>query len=193
MNIQLSELTDIKTGIYKKPDLYSDILYLQAKHFDEAGEIISAKALTKELKSDQRIEKHLLQNNDIIFAAKGDKNFAFLYQQSLGKAVASSTFFVIRIKKEYQRLISTGYLQWYLNHPLTQSFIKSNAKGTALPVISKTVLADLEIPVPPMDTQKKISEMDDLWQQEKLLIGKILLKKNQLYQTILYQQARGEH
>lgn len=37
--MKLKNIAKIQTGIYKKPDFYGDIIYLQAKHFYENGRI----------------------------------------------------------------------------------------------------------------------------------------------------------
>jgi len=192
LKFKLSEIAEIHAGIYRKPDLYGDIIYLQVKHFDNKGNIISDKISSKDLKLNKRLKKHLLQNDDIIFAAKGDKNFAFLYHHKLGPAVASSSFLVIRIMDSQKKRIKPEYLHWFLNHPFTQALIKMQAKGSALPVISKAVMENFEIPIPSLKIQMQIKKINELWKSEKSLMQKIISQKEKMYQMILYKQANGE-
>ncbi|RMF58740.1 MAG: hypothetical protein D6748_07950 [Calditrichaeota bacterium] len=192
VTLKLNDIAEIQTGIYRIPDLYGDVIYLQAKHFTKNGVLISPEHLTRELRLTANLEKHLLKNDDILFAAKGDKNFAFRYHADMGDAVASSTFLVIRIKEEQHHKIITEYLQWLLNHPFTQSRLKAQARGSSLPHISKKELAKLLIPLPPLPKQQRILEMYDLWQREMNLSQQIIDKKQKLYQAILYNWAKGE-
>ena len=43
---------------------------------------------------------HILRQGDVLFAAKGTKNFAALYESKYHTAVASTSFFVIRVHKQ---------------------------------------------------------------------------------------------
>jgi len=81
--MKLKDIAKIQTGVYKKPDFDGDIIYLQAKHFCETGFLKSVDELTMDLKQTDKLEKHILKNKDILFAAKGDKNFAFIYDNSI--------------------------------------------------------------------------------------------------------------
>lgn len=192
MKFKLNQLAVIQTGIYRKPELYGDTLYLQAKHFDANGNLHPRIILKGELKSDKNLNKHLLKNGDIIFAAKGEKNFAFLFPKDLGNAVASSTFFIIRIKNKKRGKITPEFLHWYLNHPFTLAKLKNKAKGSVLPVISIKDLQNLEIEIPPQKVQEKIHRINKTWLKEKLLIEEIISKKDKFYQTILYRWAKGD-
>ena len=78
MRVALKHIAFIQTGVFAKPAKEGQIVYLQSKHFDENG--ILKSSLYPDLKAESISEKHLLQNGDIIFAAKGTKNFAALYE-----------------------------------------------------------------------------------------------------------------
>ncbi|MFQ5486714.1 MAG: restriction endonuclease subunit S [bacterium] len=181
--LQLQEIATIQTGVYRKPDLYGDIIYLQAKHFNGNGEIVSN--LPRDLKYDSRLEKHILKNNDILFAAKGVRNFAFLYEERLGDSIASSTFFVIKIHKKNRQVVLPEYLHWFFNQPQAQVFFRANAKGSSLPSVSMLDLGRLEIPIPKPAEQKRILAFHALWQKEKNITQTLLTKKELLYQEIM--------
>ena len=68
MKVALKHIAFIQTGIFAKPTKEGQIVYLQAKHFDENG--ILRSSLYHDLKAESISEKHLLQNGDIIFSAK---------------------------------------------------------------------------------------------------------------------------
>jgi restriction endonuclease S subunit len=141
-----------------------NVIYLQPKYFDEQGKVNVL--LHPDLKMEGKIEKHLLHDGDLLFAAKGTKNFAVNFDGTIGLAVASSTFLVVRIKPQYRNDIVSEYLQWFINHPVSLQTLKGGAIGTDLPSISKSVLEELEVVVPPMEKQSTILKINELRNRE---------------------------
>jgi len=176
----LKHIASIQTGIFAKTGSTGDIVYLQAKHFNDIG-ILQSK-LHPDLKADKTIEKHLLRDGDVLFAAKGSKNFATVYESHNEPAVASTSFFIIRLN-ELQ--ILPEFLVWLINHPSSQKFLKGNAIGTSIASISKTVLEDLEIYIPTIQTQKAVLQITQLRNKEKSLQKSIeFLREKQIQQLI---------
>ncbi len=180
MKTTLKHIATIQTGVFAKPVQKGEIVYLQAKHFDENGGLIET--LYPDLNADNRIEKHVLKKGDVLFAAKGTKNFAAWYNNDSISAVASTSFFVIRLK---EKNVLPGYLTWFLNHPRTQLLLKAHARGTSIASISKVVLSDLEIPIPDIQKQKLILKIFKLRNKEKKLKQQIGALKEKEIQHIL--------
>lgn len=181
MKTTLKLISSIQTGVFAKPSQKGEIVYLQSKHFNENGELVET--LYPDLNSDGRIDKHLLQKGDVLFAAKGTKNFAAWYENEKTLAVASTSFFVIRLNDPD---ILPGYLTWFLNHPDTQTFLKGFARGTSMASISKAVLSELEIAVPSIEKQKLILKIHNLRYREKnIKIQLESLREQQIQQQIL--------
>lgn len=179
MGRKLSELASVRTGIFAKAESTGDAVYLQAKHFDEHGEMASAPPA--DLKIAGPVRKHLLLAGDILFAAKGSKNFAAVYHGYF-PAVASTTFFVLRLKDES---LLPEYVSWFLNSPATQALLKRQAIGSAMVSISKTVLEDLVVAVPSIEKQKQILAIAHLCKTEHELRLKIAdLRQNQIQHQI---------
>ena len=191
MRVALKYIALIQTGVFAKPVKEGQIVYLQSKHFDENG--ILKSSLYPDLKAGSISEKHLLQNGDIIFAAKGTKNFAALYESlpagQAGKnkpAVASTSFFVIRLNEDFQDKVLPEYLTWYLNSALSQNYLKSQAVGSSIVSISKSVIDELELSIPDLDTQKAILIITHLRNAERKLQQQIeLLREKQIQQQII--------
>ncbi len=160
----LKHIAIIQTGIFAPTGTPSEIIYLQSKHFDEAGTLTSK--LHPSLKLNSKTEKHLLKHGDVLFAAKGSKNFATCYESNNGLCVASSTFLVIRIKEEFRDKLIPEFLMWFINHSNTQMLLKRRAKGTALPSISKALLQQLEISIPSIFRQQFILKIETLRRKE---------------------------
>lgn len=184
MRVALKHIAFIQTGVFAKPVKEGQIVYLQSKHFDENG--ILRSSLYPDLKAEGISEKHLLQDGDIIFAAKGTKNFAALYESKNKPAVASTSFFVIRLNEDFQDKVLPEYLTWYLNSASSQNYLKSQAVGTSIVSISKSVIDELELSIPDLDTQKAILLITHLRNAERKLKQQIeTLREKQIQQQII--------
>ncbi|MET7255036.1 restriction endonuclease subunit S [Dyadobacter fermentans] len=176
----LGDIANIQTGILSRPEATGDYAYLQAKHFDENGKLQSV--LKPELKGSRALKKHLLDPGNILFAAKGSKNFATCFEEDYPPAVASTSFFVIRLNTD---AVLPKFLTWFLNSRKTQRFLKANATATSIASISKSVLEDLEIPVPTIEEQQLILQITDLQNQQKKLRHQIdMLHEKRIQQSI---------
>lgn len=175
MKTLLKNIVNIQTGLFAKPSDKGEVVYLQSKHFDESGKLLGE--LYPDLLADGISEKHLLKDGDVLFAAKGTKNFAAVYENQNPAAVASTSFFVLR---STNNKILPEYLTWFLNHPETQKLIKDNARGTAIPSIRKTVLENLEISMPSIEKQRTVITLAALVRKENELRMSILQQRKQL-------------
>ena len=180
MKTTLKHITSIQTGVFAKPIQKGEIVYLQAKHFDENGEL--AETLYPDLSADNKLNKHLLKKGDVLFAAKGTKNFAAWYENEEMPAVASTSFFVIRLNDNN---VLPGYLTWFLNHPRTQAILKGQARGSSIASISKAVLTELEFPIPDIHKQELILKIHKLRSKEKNLKQQIEMLREREIQQIL--------
>lgn len=181
MKTTLKHITSIQTGVFAKPIQKGEIVYLQAKHFDENGEL--AETLYPDLNAESKINKHLLRKGDVLFAAKGTKNFAAWYENEEMPAVASTSFFVIRLN---DKNVLPGYLTWFLNHPRTQTILKGQARGSSIASISKAVLSELEIPMPNIKKQELILRVFKLRNKEKNLKQQIeMLRESEIQQILI--------
>ncbi len=169
MEIELKEIASIQTGIYAKPSISGEVICLQSRHFNSERKF--DRTVSPDLPFDNKIEKHLLKKGDIIIASKGFSNFAVVYNESIGIAVASSMFLVV--KNIQTNLILPEFLEWFLNLPQTCDYFQNNAKGTGLPSIGKTVLENLKIPLPDLEKQKIILEIVRLRSQADAIKTKI--------------------
>ena len=183
MKIRLSNITQFQSGIYEKPDINADTLYLQAVHFTRSGTF--DERVVPQLKLNNKLEKHILEDGDLLFAAKGLNNFAAVYRTRIGKAVASSSFIILKIKEEKKQLIQPDYLAWFITHHKQIKLMHQQQLGTTIPSISMKQLAKLEIDIPSIDVQKKIVEVHQLREKEKELSNSIEEWKDKQIQLLL--------
>jgi restriction endonuclease S subunit len=178
----IKDISHVQTGLFAKPSGIGELVYLQSRHFDEYGELHSV--LHPDLLAEGISEKHLLKDGDVLFAAKGTKNFAAVFKNHNEPSVASTSFFVIR---PTDNEVLPQYLAWFLNNPTTQTLLKGQAIGTSIPSISKQVLENLEIAVPSIEKQKAILQITKLRNKEKFLKKEIETLREKQIQAILLQ------
>lgn len=180
MTATIKNIAHIQTGLFAKPSGFGELVYLQSKHFDDYGQLHVD--LYPDLIAEGISEKHLLKEGDVLFAAKGTKNFAAVFENFNEPSVASTTFFVIRMT---DKNVLPHYFAWFLNSHSIQALLKAQAIGTSIPSISKQVLENLEIAIPNIQTQKAILEITRLRTKEKSLKQKIeILRELQIQQQI---------
>ncbi|MBK6362565.1 MAG: restriction endonuclease subunit S [Saprospiraceae bacterium] len=167
MKVLLKDVAEIRTGVFVKPNIKGEVVYLQLNDFDENG---NHKGHWVSSVSENDVNsKHYLCPGDVLFAAKGSKNFASVRVSKLPLAVASTSFFVIRIQKDE---LLPEFLMWFLNQPETILLLQAEAKGTDIPSISKKSLEQISIPVIPVTKQKLILKIDQYRQKQKGYLAK---------------------
>ena len=133
-------------------------------------------------------ERQLVKKGDIVFRARGQNNTAAHINQDLGQAVIAAPLLRIRISKEN---VLPEYLVWWVNQPKSQAYLASHAKGTASRMISKPVLEELCVEVPPIEKQKQIVELANLVHEEQKLLCELAEKRTKYMEGILMQVASG--
>ncbi|HWK03804.1 MAG TPA: restriction endonuclease subunit S [Puia sp.] len=176
----VKNIASLQFGFYSKPIEKGDIMYLQAKNFNELGDWNAQ--IDTWLDINDKSQGHLLQDGDILFVGKGMRNFAWTYYEEMGKAIASSIFFVIRPDK---RKIIPDYLTTLFNTPKYQGQFQTMGAGSSIPSIRKNELEDLIIPLPSLAVQESVVEISKLHKEELALTGQIIAEKNKLFQAVL--------
>ena len=173
MVVKLKNIAQIQSGTYQKEYPGGNAIYLQINDFKEL--VLSENQLRTTVLISEKSSKHLLQKNDLLFAAKGTSNFCVKYPPQVGKAVASSAFFVIRILEQN---ISPDFIAWFLNLPRTLAWLKSQSVGSVIPLITKGMLGNLSLNMPDITTQRKIVELSRLQTEEMKIYKQISHKRD---------------
>ena len=171
---KLNNIATIQTGVFAKTTPNPNALYLQQSDFDSRGELRDTTQPT--IATDN--PKHLLAAGDLLLASKGNNNICVIVPEIEQKCVASPSFLVIRLRDK--SAILPEYIAWYLNLPTIQTTLALQARGTSIMSISKATLGDLEIPVPPIERQKKYIELSRLQKREQELYKAIAERRKQI-------------
>lgn len=180
MENKLKEISEIQFGYYAKPSENGTLAYLQAKHFNENGQ--HTEEIDAFLLEDDKTKTQLLQNDDILFVAKGFRFFAALYKEEIGNAVASSIFYILRVDKT--RIIPE-YLVSVLNLPKNIAYFQQSASGSSIPSIRKSELEDFTFNLISTKEQKKVVALQQLYLKDVEITEALIKKKKVLFQTTI--------
>jgi len=118
------------------------------------------------------VNKYLLHENDIVISRAGSIGFSSLIKNP-DKAIFAS--YLIR----FTPLISSEYLSYFLKTPKYWDFVAEKNAGIAIPNINASKLKQLDVPIAPLNEQKRIvSKLEELF--TKLDAGIEYLKKTQI-------------
>ncbi len=156
------------------------------RDFDDTRTTINANAMIRFSPGPVTPENEL-RPGDVIFLAKGSRNFAFAPSGLPPHTLAANYFFIIRPSGE----ALPEYIVWYLNRSQTRRHLaRFSGGGVHMPVIRKGVLASLELPLPPTSVQKAIVELDALLQHEQALHSELASKRRTLCDAVCISAAR---
>ncbi len=173
MSIPLGEVASVSTGFPVRRKVQSqaggDVVLVQIK--GAGGAEGGCTPTTVKLRNDGgRFERHLLRDGDLLFQSRGSRHPVAVADPTV-RGIAAAGLHVIR--PDDARLRS-DFLAWWLNHPSSQTRLISDfARGTYIPFVSKSALESFPIPLPPLDVQLRIAEVDRLRRRERALRARL--------------------
>ncbi len=175
---ELDNLARIQSGYpfrgSVRHDPSGDIRVLQIRDLRQAG-TLNAEALSRVMAPDNHTV-HLLQPDDIVMPARGDHRKAVPFTLT-EPTIPSSHLHTVRVTSSD---VLPGYLCWALNQPKPQHAMQNEARGTAMPLLTRHSLSRIEIPVPTLATQHRIVELHELWQREQALNQQLLTNREHM-------------
>ncbi len=176
MKTKIYNIAVVQTGVFAKKSLTPNAVYLQQSDFDEEGNLGVSLCPTIEVS-----ERYILKSGDLLVVCKGGKNQCIEIPTMEYNSVASSSFLVLRINDKENVL--PAYVAWFLNLSSTQRILMQQAKGSVILSISKSVLGEIEIPIPSVEKQKRCLELAKLYKREQELSKAIIQKRGQLFEN----------
>lgn len=182
--VTLSEIATIQQGLQFRRGL-DELLpgtcrLIQIRDFDEQGELRADwESGLFRFDPPSSIDRYLLEAGDVLFLARGLRNFAWAVPAPMPEVVAVGYFLIIR--PDAAR-INPGYLAWYLNSEPTRAHLRNAAaQGTHMPVVNRAAFEQLSIPLPPRAKQAAIAELEALRRREAGLLHRLeALRQSQL-------------
>ena len=183
MNASLGYISEIQVGYQSREGIraYPDGSHflLQARDFNTLHQVDWSN-LTRFTPAGSTTKSEI-QPGDVLFLAKGQENFACPINCVTNHVLAANSLYILRPDRA---TILPEYLAWWLNQKPAQEYIQLNRSGSSLPFLSVSALSRLEVPIPPIEVQRKIGELELLRKKEANLLGLYLLKKSTLIQSV---------
>lgn len=193
MKKRINEIADVQTGFQFRQKLEADPggthWVVQAKDIDaDQGRRLDTADLWKVVPP-RNADKDLLQEGDVLYLAKGRRNYATPVESVQGASIAAAYFFVLRLHSED---IRPDYLAWYINQPPARSYLADFFRGTGIPFIRMDDFTALEVCIPPLSVQKQIVALHELSLRESSLLRQLETKRSQLIRGVCLAAARTD-
>lgn len=185
--MKLKQLADVIMGHSFRTRLErvdcGDVFVIQMKDLTEDNQLNTGGLVQVDLESVKA--RQYVEPGDIVFRSRGQTNTAVLIAQDIGEAVIAAPLLRIRVRDK----VLPAYLTWFINQPMSQAWLTSHAKGTAVRMISKQTLEGMDITVPPIERQQAIVQLTEFSTEEQRLMKELTGKRKQLMDGILMQIA----
>ncbi len=177
---KIRDLTRIRAGYQTRKGVQAapegSHALLQIRNFNEARTEIDLEGIAR-IAPGSINQDQVLRNGDVIFLAKGAKNFSFVPKGLPSPALAASYFFILRPGHR----IDSDYLAWFINLESTRQMLSRYVgQGTHMPVVRREVLENVEVPLPDIQTQRRIVQLAALAGEEQRLLADLAHKKQLL-------------
>ncbi|MDE5756236.1 MAG: restriction endonuclease subunit S [Clostridia bacterium] len=129
--------------------------YIRITDFDDYGIEDNHEYMTAET----YVEKHLLQNNDILFARTGGTvGKTYFYDGSIGRAIFAG--YCIRFRFDGKKVLPK-YIYWCTKTKQYTDWIKGIQRPSGQPNINREEYKSFEIPLPNIEMQHRVVEFMD--------------------------------
>jgi len=175
---ELNNHVFIRFGVHAKDDPEGDISVVQVKDIWDGS--INTNNIIR-MRSSNLKERDFLRKGDVLFSGKG-RLVAIKWNEEIPEAVASNSFFIIQGKNGK---ILPGFLAAYLGSESVKKEIGRKTKSSTVMHLSIEDVRQLQIPIPPLDVQKKFVRLAELLQEEKKMNRAIISKKEKILDNLL--------
>lgn len=189
MMTALGTVAEVSTGFpfRKKVETEEggDIVLVQIKDVGGAEGVAATGSVM--LREDQgKYGRYLLRTGDVLFQSRGSKYPVAVIEPGI-RGIAAAGLYVIRPNSDR---VLPRYLAWWLSHPNSQAKIRDDlARGTYVPFVSKRDLDKFMVPVPSLEVQRRIVEIDELRARERYLRDRLGDLTQQLVDVVTLDAA----
>lgn len=167
-----------------EPVTQGGVLVIQPSDLDENGTI----DVSGLIRVDAPSGRSEVGNGDILFRSRGNRTFAYAVPGDLTEpAIAVMPLFIIR---PYGDRVDSDYLAWVLNQSQAQTHFRLSSQGQSIQMVSKRVLEDAPITLPPLNQQQQIAVTAGLANRQLLLERRLVERRYTLLSLQLASTAQ---
>ncbi|KVG26717.1 restriction endonuclease subunit S [Burkholderia ubonensis] len=124
-----------------------------------------------------------LEPGDVVFVARGARNYAVCLREVPKPVVCSQYFFLLRVKSP---ALLPEFLAWQINRAPAQRYLASNAEGSDQLSIRRPILEDLPISVPPLNQQQLIISLAETAVHEERQLQDLILNRHRQMDALAF-------
>ena len=154
----LKEIAEVQTGpfgsqLHQKDYVIDGVPIITVEHLGENR--LLHENLPRVSEEDRtRLSKYVLREGDIVFSRVGSVDRrAYVNNDEDGWLFSGRCLRVRPISDE----LDSKYLSYYFGLNSFKEYIRAIAVGSTMPSLNTTILSDIEIPLPPFPTQRRIA------------------------------------
>lgn len=186
MNHKLSDLVELRAGHPFRgsvPAVADGNAYaLQMRDVSPDAGVAWDRLVRTEL--DTRKSPDWLQRGDVVFVARGMRNYALCLDEVPLPTVCSQYFFLLRMRSAP---LLPEFLAWQINRAPAQRYLASNAEGSDQLSIRRGVLEDLPLVVPSMEQQQRIVALGRAARRERQLLEQLIINGEKQLDALAYE------
>lgn len=130
-----------------------------------------------------RKEPDWLVPGDVVFVARGLRNYAVCMDEIPVPTVCSQYFYLLRSKTDQ---LLPEFLAWQINRAPAQRYLAKNAEGSDQLSIRRTVLEDLPVSIPPRQVQHVIIAIQRAAQAERKTLENLMRNREQQLDAVAF-------
>ena len=181
--MQLSKAVDIIPGHPFRGSIPEcvggGVRVVQPKDVSAEGGVVWSRTLEVEVSG--RKQPDWLAAGDVLFAAKGNQNYAVLVDAVPGPAVSSPYFYILRPKR--QNLLP-AFLVWWLNQLPARRHYERGSEGSLVKSLRRSELEQTPLVVPPLEQQQHILRLQQAQQREAALLKQLIRSGEQVMTSL---------
>lgn len=178
MSTKLADYVEVQSGHPFRGSILEDqggnAYALQMRDVSPEGGISWANLIKTSL--DGRKSPVWLKAGDVVFVARGMRNYALCLEEIPSPTVCSQYFFLLRVKSKG---LLPEYLAWQINRAPAQRYLAMNAEGTDQVSIRRGVLEALPIVVPSLEQQHRIVALANAARRERQVLEALIRNREQ--------------
>lgn len=184
--MKVGKISDIRIGLplaRKKGDIHDNQFFIYKavtlKAFSSTGQL-NHDELDEFIANEELSESYITQEGDILVRLREPNTAVYIDKESTGLLVPA-LMAIIKPKSE----INSRYLTHYINSNEAQKRLHKELQGTTIQMLKASELADLDVTLPPVETQEKIVTVLNLANREIELLDTLKTLKNQFKNELL--------
>jgi restriction endonuclease S subunit len=188
---QLSEIAEIRAGVTlrgrdaTRPVADGSFHLIRIGDIEESGRILS-EGIARINPREPISPDQCLRRDDVLVASRGSRNTAAVFDLPLLNPIAGSQFFIVRPG----HVVDPRYLAWFLRSAAVRRHFDTRRKGSYVKIIQVADLAEIEIPLPPLEQQRQFVELADLVETERQLSVRLTDLRSRYFDHLISGQAR---